>query len=86
MAFATSQQRTQRYRLNEAGEVMNKAAIRPGMRDSEVTALAQYEGELLGSFIPLKRFAIHQHVIATKVTKGLHRPLIMIGTHRDRGS
>jgi Xaa-Pro aminopeptidase len=25
------------------------AAIRPGMRDSEITALAQYEGELLGS-------------------------------------
>jgi Xaa-Pro aminopeptidase len=25
------------------------AAVRPGMRDSEVTALAQYEGELLGS-------------------------------------
>jgi hypothetical protein len=34
----------------------------------------------------LKRFAIHHHVNATKVMEGLHRPLIMIGAHRDIGS
>jgi hypothetical protein len=44
------------------------------------------EGEPFRRFGPLKRFAIHQHVIATKVIKGLHGPLIMIGAHRDIGS
>ncbi|GLS73304.1 hypothetical protein GCM10007890_53190 [Methylobacterium tardum] len=44
------------------------------------------QGEPFGGFIPLKRFAIHQHVNATKATEGLHCPLIMIGAHRDNGS
>ncbi|GAN50098.1 hypothetical protein ME121_4135 [Methylobacterium sp. ME121] len=44
------------------------------------------QGEPFGRLIPLKRFAIHQHVNATKVTEGLHGPLIMIGAHRDNGS